>query len=97
MKKITNRALSVLLLAAMVIVGMALYLVRYVDQGEDWALYFSRLNAGANGEILDRNGVMLASFSANEKALSRKGFKAFFYAFLRRFPFSFPFTAPKRL
>ena len=66
MKKITNRALSVLLLAAMVIVGMALYLVRYVDQGEDWALYFSRLNAGANGEILDRNGVMLASFSANE-------------------------------
>lgn len=66
MKKITNRAFSVLLLAGLLIVGVTLYLIRYVDQGEDWALYFSRLNSGASGQVLDRNGVLLASFSATE-------------------------------
>lgn len=66
MKKITRRAVSVLLLAAMVICGMVVYVLRYVDHGQDWALYFSRLNSGSRGELLDRNGVLLASFSATE-------------------------------
>ncbi len=66
MKKITNRAVSVLLIAALVIVGMLVYLIRYVDEGEDWALYFSRLNTDSTGQILDRNGVRLAAFSPTE-------------------------------
>ena len=66
MKKITNRAVSVLLIAALVIVGMLVYVIRYVDQGEDWALYFSRLNTDATGQIVDRNGEMLVSFSPTE-------------------------------
>ncbi|MBR1456420.1 MAG: penicillin-binding protein [Oscillospiraceae bacterium] len=66
MKKITNRAVSVLLIAALVIVGVLAYVVRYVDEGEDWALYFSRLNTDATGQVVDRNGVVLAAFSPTE-------------------------------
>jgi len=66
MKKITNRAVSVLLIAAFVILGMLTYIVRYVDEGEDWALYFSRLNTDATGQVIDRNGELLASFSPTE-------------------------------
>ena len=42
MKKITRRAFSVLLLAAMIIFGMTVYVLEYVDNSRDWALYFSR-------------------------------------------------------
>ena len=66
MKKITRRAFSVLLLAALVIVGLTTYVLRYIDHGADWALSFNRLNSGSSGELLDRNGVVLASFSADE-------------------------------
>ena len=66
MKKITNRAVSVLLIAALVIVGILTYVIRYVDEGEDWALYFSRLNTEGTGQILDRNGLVLASFNPTE-------------------------------
>ena len=64
MKKITRRAFTVLLLAAAIIFGMTVFVLRYVDEGRDWALYFSRANAGAGGELRDRNGVVLASFDA---------------------------------
>ena len=66
MKKITNRAISVLLLAILVIVGMLGYVLRYVDHGKDWALTFSRANSGSTGALIDRSGVVLASFSATE-------------------------------
>lgn len=66
MKKITRRAFSVLLLAVLVIVGLTSYVLRYIDHGAEWALYFNRLNSLSSGELLDRNGVVLAAFSANE-------------------------------
>ena len=66
MKQITNRAVSVLLLAAFVIAGTLLYVFRYVDHGQDWAAAYSRENAGASGALIDRNGVVLASYSPNE-------------------------------
>ena len=66
MRKITTRAVSVLLIAALVIVGLTVYVLRYIDHGRDWALYFSRANSGSTGELIDRNGVTLASFSAAE-------------------------------
>lgn len=66
MKQITNRAVSVLLLAAFAIVGTLLYVFRYVDHGQDWAAAYSRENAGASGALIDRNGVVLASYSPNE-------------------------------
>ena len=37
MKKITNRAVSVLLIAALIIGGMVVYVLRYVDEGRGWA------------------------------------------------------------
>lgn len=66
MKQITNRAVSVLLLAAFVIVGTLLYVFRYVDHGQDWAAAYSRENAGASGALIDRNGLVLASYSPHE-------------------------------
>ena len=66
MKKLTNRAVSVLLIAALVIVGLTVYVLRYIDDGRAWALYFSRANSGSTGELIDRNGVTLAAFSATE-------------------------------
>lgn len=66
MRRITNRAVSVLLLAALVICGMVVYVLRYVDHGQDWALYFSRANSGSTGQIYDRRGTSLAYFSGYE-------------------------------
>lgn len=70
MRKITNRAFSVLLLAALVIFGMTVYVLRYIDNGRDWALYFSRANSGATGQIIDRNGITLAYFGASDNYYS---------------------------
>lgn len=63
MKKIRRRAISVLIIAALVISGMVAYVIRYIDKGQDWALYFSRSNSESTGQLVDRNGVMLAYFN----------------------------------
>lgn len=63
MKKIRRRAVSVLLIAALVICGMVSYVIRYIDDGQEWALYFSRSNSGSTGQLVDRNGEMLAYFN----------------------------------
>ena len=70
MKKITRRAFSVLLIAALVIFGMGLYLSRYIEHGQDWAMYFSRANSGSSGALMDRNGITLAYFDATESSFS---------------------------
>ena len=66
MRKITNRAFSVLLIAVLVVCGMIVYLTRYIDHGKEWALYFSRANSGSTGQIVDRNGITLAYFSGTQ-------------------------------
>ena len=66
MKRITTRAVSLLLLSAMIILGLTVFVLRYVDEGRSWALYFSRLNSGSTGQVLDRTGLVLASFDASE-------------------------------
>lgn len=70
MKKITTRAASVLLLAMLVIMGMNVYILRYIDQGRSWALTFARLNTESTGTVLDRNGELLAYFDANRNDYS---------------------------
>ncbi len=62
MKKITNRAVSLLLIAALIIVGLVAYTLRYLDRGQDWALAFARQNSGSSGTVLDRGGLLLAAF-----------------------------------
>ena len=44
-KKIRGRGLSVMLLAFLVIGGMAVYVMRYIDRGGAWAMYFSNANS----------------------------------------------------
>lgn len=57
MKKVTRRATSALLIAALIFVGLAVYLVRLADDGGAWATYFS--GGSPAGTILDRNEVVL--------------------------------------
>ena len=59
MKKVKRRATAALLIAALLVVGLAVYLVRLADDGGAWASYFSGGTPG--GTILDRNGVVLYS------------------------------------
>ena len=47
MKKISRRAISVLLIAAAVIFGCVVYVLRYIDDGRSWALAFSSANSGS--------------------------------------------------
>lgn len=68
MRKMTNRAFSLLLIAALVIAGMGWYILEYINKGSDWAMYFSRMNSGSSGVLTDRNGQMLARFD-NEAEL----------------------------
>lgn len=65
MKTISTRAVSVLLLATLVVLGLGVYVLRYIDDGAAWAVAFSRLNVESGGTLLDRNGVQLAAFDAN--------------------------------
>lgn len=64
MKKITTRAVCVLLLAVSVIIGMNIYVLHYISDGRRWALSFARLNSVSSGLIEDRNGVGLAYFDS---------------------------------
>lgn len=57
MKKVKRRATAALLIAAMLVVGVAVYLVRLADAGGAWATYFS--SSAAGGTITDRNGTVL--------------------------------------
>lgn len=65
MKKITRRANAALLVAAMLIVGLAVYLIRLADDGQDWVMFRANgtvysggvLNVGT---LTDRRGVTLA-------------------------------------
>lgn len=71
MKKITGRAFSVLIICALVITGMVMYIFRYIDEGEKWALYFSRANSGSTGFLIDRNGELLAAFDSTHNLFSQ--------------------------
>lgn len=70
MKKMYGRASAVLILSLLVIAGLIVYVLHYVDNGGDWALYFSRANSGSTGEVLDRKGERLAFCSATESLYS---------------------------
>ena len=66
MKKISRRAVSVVLLAAFVLVGLGYFVYKDYTDGKRWAQYFSVYNSTAEGEVIDTNGYILAYFSGNE-------------------------------
>ena len=70
MKKVTTRSLAAMLLAALIVAGMGVYLVRLVRDGGRWAAFYANDSVYADGAInrgtvLDRDGTLLA-FSGNE-------------------------------
>lgn len=65
MKKLEKRAVICLLLAAVLIVGLCVFAVRFVINGEEWATFSGNLGLYRNGRlavgrIFDRNGKLLA-------------------------------------
>ena len=66
MRKMNRRALSVALIAIFVATGLLVYVQRYIMDGGNWASYFSRLNSLSEGIVTDRNGELLAVFTAND-------------------------------
>ena len=62
MKKISSRALSVLLIAALVITGLCVFIREDYAHGRRWATTFSGFDPDAEGELQDVNGTVLAAF-----------------------------------
>ena len=65
MKKVKSRAVSTLLIALALLCGLALYVVRYVRDGADWAAFSANGAVYQNGKLAvgtltDRNGLLLA-------------------------------------
>ena len=58
--------MSVMLIAVFIVAGLFVYVERFLRDGERWASYFSRLNSLSEGMVTDRNGVVLAAFTAND-------------------------------
>ncbi len=67
MKKVGTRAVLVVFLALGILFGLVTYVISYAEKGKDWALFYSMENAGSEGSITDRNGVVLASFDSSGK------------------------------
>ena len=66
MKKIKRRAMSAAIVALLVVTGLFVYLLRYVNDGTDWALSVINRNLYVDGvlnsgTIRDRNDMLLAS------------------------------------
>lgn len=64
MKQVRQRTALIALLLALLLVGVALFCVRYVTQGRDWASFGGNSSVYgdgvlATGQILDRSGVVL--------------------------------------
>ena len=66
MNKIRKRAVSVLLLVALLIVGMGFYMFELFRDGSDWASFSANQGVYSGGSlavgtITDRNGVVLSA------------------------------------
>lgn len=64
MKKLEHRAILCLLIVIFLVLGMALYVYRFITKGSDWATYAYNGHIFANGELIsgtlyDRNGNLL--------------------------------------
>jgi peptidoglycan glycosyltransferase len=66
MKRVKRRATAALLLAAALLVGLGIFLLRLYQDGADWAMYRANRSVYQNGvldtgTLTDREGVVLAS------------------------------------
>ncbi len=67
MKKVSLRAYSAILIAICVITLLGIYIVRYINHGEDWALYFDYATSEFSYTLTDRNGTVLANMGGGTK------------------------------
>ena len=70
MKKVTTRSYAAIIVAALILVGLGVYLVRLAVDGGDWASFYANDSVYKNGvlncgSVTDRNGVFLAQSSAD--------------------------------
>ena len=70
MKKMHRRAWSVLLLSLLLVLGLLSYTRRYIQDGRRWAVSFSRLNSASDGQLYDRYGQLMASFTASDNSFN---------------------------
>lgn len=70
MKKVTLRGYATILIALGIILGLVIYIVRYISDGEDWALYYAASTSKSTYTITDRNGKLLAEMSSSGKVYS---------------------------
>ena len=68
MKKVSLRAFSALLMAFLIVIGLFVYVGRYIKDGEMWALYFDQSTSGSQYTLTDRNGTVLAKMGGGEKS-----------------------------
>ena len=61
MKKVYRRAVAVTVMALFVIAALGLYIIRYVNDGEKWALFFDSSFGTGVSTVTDRNGETLAT------------------------------------
>ena len=70
MNKVKHRAMSALIIAALIIVGLGVYIVRYFESGAKWATFaVGGYTSGvvSMGTITDRNGVVLANADGSSR------------------------------
>ena len=70
MNKVKHRAMSALLIAALILVGLGVYIVRYLEDGAKWATFaVGGYTSGvvSTGTITDRNGVVLANADGSRR------------------------------
>ncbi len=65
MKRVKSRATAALLIASLLLCGMAAYVLRYAQKGADWVMFSANENIYENGKIAggsitDRQGLLLA-------------------------------------
>lgn len=67
MRKVTFRASFSILIAIAVIIGLGIYVIKYINHGEDWALFFDDSTSGCTYTLTDRNGTSLATMQHGGK------------------------------
>ena len=66
MNKVKRRAMSALLVAVLVLGGIGVYIVRYIEHGAEWATFAANSSVYTSGvlstgTLTDRSGVVLAT------------------------------------
>ncbi len=61
MRKVTFRAYFSIIIAFAIVIGLGIYVVRYINHGEDWALFFDESTSDCTYQLTDRNGIPLAT------------------------------------